>query len=943
MQRNVGTYGRIRVLCVDDEVSMLELMKKFIELSPDMSVEYTDSSLAALEMLDKGQFDAVVVDYSMPEMNGIDMLKKLRGKGDQIPFILLTGKGREEVAVEALNTGADFYLQKTTDVKPLFAELANMIRQSVQQRRAEETLYKTSQRLQAVIDSSPIPILTVDMGGSVVTWNHAAENVFGWKQEEVIGKPVPFVPPEAQHDFRLIVDKVRGGGSFSGVDLKRVKKDGSLIYISLSTAPIRDQKGDIIGIMAAIVDVTQKKQMEENLRRMNRLYAFLSEANAAIVRTKSRQELFDEVCRVAVEHGSFRMAWIGLVNKMDNTYEPAASSGVGSEFVNSLRIPLDDIDLNAGPTGRAVKEGKLMVSRDIATDQTVGSWRERALSFGYRSSASIPIRLGGTVIGTLNLYSEEPEFFTDKETDLMMEISATVSYALDMMKNQESRKRAQASFKRESELTQRVLETAGSIITVLDRQGNIVRFNKEAERVTGYGSDEVLGKPIYDIFIPPEIRGDITKVFESLKAGSFPSRYENEWLTKDGSRRMILWNNTALVDKDGAVTFVIATGIDVTEKRKMEKSLKEREAHLRMITDNMLDMIAQIDMTGNYVYASSSHRSATGFEPETMIGKPFSEYIHPDDVAGLLDAFANAIESDNLMGSAEFRIKKADGSYIWVESSGKGIKDASGKVVGGVFGTRNISSRKKAEEALIKRTEEAEAAKNRAQTYLDFMSHDIMNIITPLMSYSEIISNNERNPEDTQKYASKMFLQLKRLSSFVTNVRRLSHSETELLRGYNEVDLKAVLSKYEEEIRVRYSDKEITVKYSLPEGPILVPGKGYIEDVVSQLLDNALKHTKRKDVVVEVSVVPSKWKGERLGWHVEIADNGPGIPDDQKKLLLAESFGATSARLRGVATTFAFMSLLVEHLGGSVSVEDRVKGDHSQGARIILRLPMAKP
>jgi signal transduction histidine kinase len=223
------------------------------------------------------------------------------------------------------------------------------------------------------------------------------------------------------------------------------------------------------------------------------------------------------------------------------------------------------------------------------------------------------------------------------------------------------------------------------------------------------------------------------------------------------------------------------------------------------------------------------------------------------------------------------------------------------------------------------------------------MSHDIMNIITPLMSYSEIISNNERNPEDTQKYASKMFLQLKRLSSFVTNVRRLSHSETELLRGYNEVDLKAVLSKYEEEIRVRYSDKEITVKYSLPEGPILVPGKGYIEDVVSQLLDNALKHTKRKDVVVEVSVVPSKWKGERLGWHVEIADNGPGIPDDQKKLLLAESFGATSARLRGVATTFAFMSLLVEHLGGSVSVEDRVKGDHSQGARIILRLPMAKP
>jgi DNA-binding response OmpR family regulator len=125
----------IRVLVVDDETTFLEIAREFLEQVPGFIVEMELSSLKALQLLSSNQYDAVVSDYQMPGLDGIQFLKQLRFRDDDIPFILLTGKGREEVAMEALNNGADYYLQKGVQVRPLFAELTNMVRRSVDHKR----------------------------------------------------------------------------------------------------------------------------------------------------------------------------------------------------------------------------------------------------------------------------------------------------------------------------------------------------------------------------------------------------------------------------------------------------------------------------------------------------------------------------------------------------------------------------------------------------------------------------------------------------------------------------------------------------------------------------------------------------------------------------------------------------------------------------------------
>ena len=127
-----------RILYIDDEKVLLTLTQIYLREEADLDVDIADSAEEGLQKLKNESFDAVISDYDMPDMDGIELLKCVRSENPSIPFIIFTGKGREEVVIEALNNGADFYLQKGGDPKPLFTELANAVRHLVRRSKAED-------------------------------------------------------------------------------------------------------------------------------------------------------------------------------------------------------------------------------------------------------------------------------------------------------------------------------------------------------------------------------------------------------------------------------------------------------------------------------------------------------------------------------------------------------------------------------------------------------------------------------------------------------------------------------------------------------------------------------------------------------------------------------------------------------------------------------------
>lgn len=124
---------------------------------------------------------------------------------------------------------------------------------------------------------------------------------------------------------------------------------------------------------------------------------------------------------------------------------------------------------------------------------------------------------------------------------------------------------------RQGELVSAILNVVGALVVVLDREARIVQFNRACEQATGYRVDEVRGRVFWDFLLTAEEKEPVQGVFAELRAGHFPNSYENDWVARDGTRRRIAWSNTALLDAGGAVEHIIASGIDITERRRAER------------------------------------------------------------------------------------------------------------------------------------------------------------------------------------------------------------------------------------------------------------------------------------------------------------------------------------------------------------------------------------
>lgn len=177
----------IRILYVDDEPSLLEIGKLFLEDNGEFTVDTVTSAREALSRMKTERYDAIIADYQMPEMDGIQFLVEVRSHFGPVPFILFTGRGREEIVIAALNSGANFYIQKGGEPVSQFAELSHKIISAVNGRSAETALRESEERLRSFVGQALEGISIVDEEGRIVEWNPAQEKITGMPRHEVIG------------------------------------------------------------------------------------------------------------------------------------------------------------------------------------------------------------------------------------------------------------------------------------------------------------------------------------------------------------------------------------------------------------------------------------------------------------------------------------------------------------------------------------------------------------------------------------------------------------------------------------------------------------------------------------------------------------------------------------------------------------------------------------
>lgn len=263
----------LSVLLIDDEPALLETIKIMSERSRDMAVETVQSAKEGLKILKGKSFDAIIVDYDMPEINGIEFLKILRSKGDTTPVILFTAVGRENAAIEALNNGANFFLKKGEDPRMQFRELVTMAKRAVEQNFLGRSLGTTQRIISDMINFSSDPSFAIDRDGKVVAWNDSMEQLTDVPASVMVGKgdfayAEPFfgarkkmlvdlvfaTDEEIRRSKYMLVSRVTKGMIIAVT--RGQKKDGSSWTLWAKAKPIYDSHGDFIAVVSTVRDVT---------------------------------------------------------------------------------------------------------------------------------------------------------------------------------------------------------------------------------------------------------------------------------------------------------------------------------------------------------------------------------------------------------------------------------------------------------------------------------------------------------------------------------------------------------------------------------------------------------------------------------------------------------------------------------------------------------------
>ena len=257
----------IKILIVDDDPEVLDITKIFLERTGYFKVATGNSATEGLLKLEEDTFEAVISDYEMPEMNGLDFLKKIRGGGNTIPFIIFTGRSREDVVIEALNSGADYYIQKGSDLKSLFAELTHKILLAVEKKRSEKALSEANEYKNRLIESHIDPLLTIDNRFKIMDINSAMEMLSGYSKDEIEGQDLAelFRDHEKAKSALSIALKE---GNLRDYPLDIISRDGEIIPILFHAAPYLNENKEFLGFFTEFHEY--KQQGEEHLREKNR-------------------------------------------------------------------------------------------------------------------------------------------------------------------------------------------------------------------------------------------------------------------------------------------------------------------------------------------------------------------------------------------------------------------------------------------------------------------------------------------------------------------------------------------------------------------------------------------------------------------------------------------------------------------------------------------------
>ncbi len=656
----------MRVLVVDDEPNICDLTKEFLETSKGIEVDVANSVKEAWNALASRKFDAIVSDYQMPGEDGIQFLKALRSKGDRLPFILFTGKGREDVVIEALNNGADFYIQKGGDPNAQYTELAYKVRHAVSRRRGEMALESSVDELQRAASRYQALIAASNTGA----WEYHTDSGFMWCSPEyfsMLGRDILDYDMSGKRNLEQVWiallhpdDRERAKRNFEaylrnpeGVYeqyFRRAHKDGHWVWIWSRGKMLRDDSGRPTGtVVGTHIDISERKQIEEELH----------EAQARLRLAMDMAKLGHWEYDVATDTFTFDDQFYALLGT--NAEREGGTKMRSGDYATRFLLP-EDVPLVGQETEAAISTMDPDFCRRIEHDIIRRDGERRTMSVVFRALKDSSGR-------TIRTYGANQD--------------------ITEMKRKEEKLRSLVS------RYDMVLGVIPDIIVEVDNSKRYTWANQEGFRFFG---EDIIGREASYYF---EGEQDTYQSVRSLFEGRADTILLESWQRRrDGERRLLSWRCRALLDGDGNVIGALSSARDITERRARERAVHDSEARLHALVHAIPDLIWLKDMNGVYLSCNPMFERFFGAKEQDIVGRTDYDFVDRELADSFRENDRRAIAAGGPTINEEWITFAEDGRKAFLHTIKTPMYDDKGDFIGVLGIGHDITGLKEAERSL---------------------------------------------------------------------------------------------------------------------------------------------------------------------------------------------------------------------------------------------------
>ncbi len=475
-------------------------------------------------------------------------------------------------------------------------------------------------------------------------------------------------------------------------------------------------------------------------------------------------------------------------------------------------------------------------------------------------------------------------------------------------------------------------------IVETDVEGNPVFTNARWHTLSGIRELEPLGANASDTLHPDDREWTLKLNQESTQNGTEVNNIEYRFLHPDGKVVWVSDSSRPLINPDGTVSGHIITMTDITERKRLEEALRRNEEQLRFITDNVQDLVTQVNASAHFVFASPSHKTVLGYDPADLIGKSSVELVHPDDRPAMLAAFGDAYQKGITQIRTEARLRHANGHYIYFETMGTFLFEGT-TFIGGVLTSRDISERKRMQNLMLET--------QRLQTELD-KEHELSSMKTRMM---ERIAHEFRTPLTViQSSAETLTTYLDRLTAEQRTAKAVTiqgqiQRLTDMLQ---EIGLAVKGSFTPDRIHRQPTDvsamcrelaAELEQQFNLPNKYVLDLPEKTVVSLDPHVFRNALRQIMRNAIRFSPSAAPINisLSLDEDSITLLVADHGIGIlPHEQLHVFEPFFRGSNISEISGLGVGLTITRAAIEAHGGTIDF-DSVSGE---GTTFIINLPV---